>query len=108
MMIISGEKRTTKWTFKWDLYKCGIELSIEEDYKNIMLNYNFTVSLLSVSVGNYYVDIAGQKLILAKNVVALFKKEKYIKGLQNLCAENLMEFLGQEVDPQHCSKSTVT
>ncbi|XP_026413412.1 uncharacterized protein LOC113309217 isoform X2 [Papaver somniferum] len=49
-----------------------------------------------------------QKLILAKNVVALFKKEKYIKGLQNLCAENLMEFLGQEVDPQHCSKSTVT
>ncbi|RZC75087.1 hypothetical protein C5167_050571 [Papaver somniferum] len=60
-----------------------------------MLNYNFTVRMLSVSVGNYYVDIAGQKLILAKNVVALFKKEKYIKGLQNLCAENLMEFLGQ-------------
>ncbi|OVA19885.1 RNA recognition motif domain [Macleaya cordata] len=33
-------------------------------------------------------------LILAKYVAALLKKDKPIKELQNLCAENLVEFLG--------------
>ncbi|KAI3845250.1 hypothetical protein MKW98_009316 [Papaver atlanticum] len=37
-------------------------------------------------------------LILAKYVVALLKKEKPIKDLQNLCAENLVEFLGQDTN----------
>ncbi|MCL7051404.1 hypothetical protein MKW94_002399 [Papaver nudicaule] len=37
-------------------------------------------------------------LILAKYVVALLKKEKPIQDLQNLCAENLVEFLGQDTN----------
>ncbi|OVA20780.1 RNA recognition motif domain [Macleaya cordata] len=48
--------------------------------------------------GPYSSQTTADPVILAKYVAALLKKEKPIKELRNLCAENLVEFLGQSTE----------